>query len=397
MPKKVLKIVYLVLLYGLAIVGVVFITVFFALKLHLTDVPGAVDTRSAAFTHLANTTNTTTDTSNPTTDLDTATPLADLTTEQIDAKITELESYKNTLTEQQQAKEKVWCQLQLLAPLAGNNTQAILDAYNKTGSSDLVAHMMFALEPYIESDVTSCDDITTLSQYTADTLAAAIDQSPSKNYSHYLWVQAEEWPVLQVAVTKDTDMINEISTKTGVPARLLVGALTVEQLRLYHTQREYYEKYFQPLKILANATDFAWGVMSIKEAAAKDIEAHLYDTTSPYYLGSDYEHMLDFSTADHDAERLARLTNEHNHYYSYLYGALYFKQIIQQWKTAGFDISDRPEILITLFNIGFPHSKPNANPQVGGSTIEINGHNFTFGGLGYEVYYSGEFTEQFPY
>jgi len=399
MYKKIAKIIGLVLVSGLALVGAAFVAVFFALKFHWTDVPGAVDTRSADFADLAADSTNSTPTTLPA--VDTTTPTEKLTPEQADAKIAELEDYKTKLANQTKDQQTVLCRLEILAPLAGNNTRAIWDAYKKTNSSDLVKHMIFAVEPYVSKsyaeDVKQCDDATTLGQYTETTLASAIDQSSSRDTSKYLWVQAEEWPSLHTAVTKDADMINEIATKTGVPARLIVGALTVEQLRLYHTQREYYEKYFQPLKILANATDFAWGVMSIKEAAAKQIEANLYDKTSPYYLGPEYEHMLDFSKSDHDAERLARLTNEHNHYYSYLYGALYFKQYIQQWKAAGFDISDRPEILITLFNIGFTHSKPKADPAVGGSTIEINNHNFTFGSLGFEVFYSGEFTDQFPY
>src|SRR6185436_5578017 len=96
------------------------------------------------------------------------------------------------------------------------------------------------------------------------------------------------------------------------------------------------------------------------------------------------------STTDHDTERVERITDSHNHYYSYLYTALYIKEVLTQWTNAGFDISKRPEIISTLYNIGFSGSHPNPEPHTGGSTIEIGNEQYTFGSLGYEFYYSGE-------
>ena len=34
-----------------------------------------------------------------------------------------------------------------------------------------------------------------------------------------------------------------------------------------------------------------------------------------------------------------------------------------QWKAAGFPIDDRPEILATLYNLGYERSRPHANPK----------------------------------
>jgi hypothetical protein len=172
----------------------------------------------------------------------------------------------------------------------------------------------------------------------------------------------------------------------------------VEQLRLYFTQREIFKKFFQPLKVLGNATQFAWGVMAIKEATAIDIEAHLKDTKSPWYLGAAFEHSLDYAAgADVAKERFARLTNEGNHSWSYRYGGIELLQFMSQWKHAKHPIDDRPEIIATLFNIGFGHSRPSANPKVGGSTLTIAGTKYTFGALAYEWYYSGALASVFPY
>jgi len=100
--------------------------------------------------------------------------------------------------------------------------------------------------------------------------------------------------------------------------------------------------------------------MGTKRETAIQIEKNLKDSTSPYYLGSTYEHLLDFTTTNIEEERFIRMTDQHNHYGSYLYAGLYLHQIIKQWKNAGFPISNRVDILSTLYNIGFVGSKPNS-------------------------------------
>jgi hypothetical protein len=73
------------------------------------------------------------------------------------------------------------------------------------------------------------------------------------------------------------------------------------------------------------------------------------------------------------------------------------KQIKNQWQKAGFDISQKPDILATLYNIGFEHSIPKSDPQVGGAMIEINGQTYSFGGLAYQFFISDELKTEFPY
>jgi hypothetical protein len=178
-------------------------------------------------------------------------------------------------------------------------------------------------------------------------------------------------------------------------------------MRFFFDDRESYKKFFQPLKILGSQTKFSWGVMGIKEDTAIQIENHLKDPTSPYYLGSQYEHMLDFPTPKSPSQnaeppltisemRFMRMTDQHDHYYSYLYAGLYLQQIMAQWKHAGFDISKKPDILSTLYNIGFTNSKPNANPSSGGAPIPVGDRIYSFGSLAGEFYYSNELVDEFP-
>ncbi len=212
----------------------------------------------------------------------------------------------------------------------------------------------------------------------------------------YAWSKGEEWTTLEGAIEKDAKVLNQAASVAGVDPRALASALVVEQLRLFHSEREVFKQVFSPLVILGTQSQFSWGVMGMKPETAKKVEEYLKDKNSPYYLGAQYEDLLNFTTTNPDQERLERLVDEHNHYWSYLYSALYLKQLITQWEKAGYPINNNIGVLITLFNIGFNNSKPNANPQVGGAIIPINGVDYTFGGLAEEFYYSNKLITDFP-
>ena len=210
------------------------------------------------------------------------------------------------------------------------------------------------------------------------------------------WQQGEEWQTLKQAIIKDRDSIDSAYTKTGVPARIIVDHLVVEQLRLFHSNRELFKQIFAPLKILAVQSQFSWGVMGIKQDTAKQIEVNLKNPQSVWYLGLDYGHLLDFNTSDHDTERFARLTDPHDRSYSYLYLALMIKEIENQWQKAGYTIDNLPDVIATLCNIGFGNSNPNSNPQSGGAEIDIGTTTYSFGSLAGAFYSSNELTTEFP-
>ncbi|KND49145.1 MAG: hypothetical protein AB203_01985 [Parcubacteria bacterium C7867-008] len=210
------------------------------------------------------------------------------------------------------------------------------------------------------------------------------------------WKESEEWEVLSAALTRDQATLNKAANDSGVPARLIAANLVAEQLRLFFTEREYYKQFFSPLKILGSQTQFSWGVMGMKENTAIKVEAYLKDPSSPFYPGPQYEHLLDFETSDIEGERFTRMTDQHNHYWSYLYAGLYIKEIEAQWRTAGFPIDGNVAILSTLYNIGFTHSNPNPDPQVGGAAITAGDKTFSFGGLAADFYNSDLLTAEFP-
>jgi len=210
------------------------------------------------------------------------------------------------------------------------------------------------------------------------------------------WEQGDEWQVLKAAITKDQTSIASSSQAAGVPARMIVALLVVEQLRLFHSDRELFKTAFAPLKILANQSQFSWGVMGIKQDTARMIEGNLQNPVSPFYPGPVYAHLLDFTTADPDTERFDRLTDANDRSFSYLYAGLFIKEIEAQWQKAGMPIDNRPDIIATLYDIGFNDSHPNSNPQSGGAEIDIGTSTYSFGGLAESFYQSSELADAFP-
>ena len=286
------------------------------------------------------------------------------------------------------------CKALVIGEQSGVNAQLMMDAYAKTHSAELLANMVEAALLRLTDDrkrtLASCDDGTI--DGTVERQRWNMDAP-----NIFPWMNTEDWQTFKAAVAKDKQVINRVSVETGVEPRLIVAQVVAEQLRLFNSDRDVYKKFFAPLKMLGSETKFSLGVAGVKEETAINIENNLKDRQSPYYPGAQYEQLLDFKTSDIETERYDRLTDEHDHYYAYLYAALYLKEVMQQWKAAGYNISHRPEILSTLYNIGFNHSKPNANPAVGGAQIEIGGAKYSFGSLGYEFYYSGEMMDEFPY
>ncbi len=293
------------------------------------------------------------------------------------------------------------CKLAVAGRYNDYAASTILKAYLDSRSEALLDKMLLALELRLpnsesfENGLLACEQSAgnppTLEELT-------LSFSAPKNKNPFTWQDEESWQIIKEAIIKDKSIIDDVSLKTDIQPRLLVSVAIVEQIRLYYTQRELFEKVFKPLKILANANKMAWGVMAIKEKTAIQTEDNLKNRESLFYPGEKYESLLDFSVdAEKDKERYNRLTDEHNHYYSYMYGALIIKEMQAQWEKAGYNINYRPEIVATLFNIGFNNSKPKAKPTVGGSTINIGDEKYFFGSLAYEFYYSGELEKEFPF
>lgn len=210
------------------------------------------------------------------------------------------------------------------------------------------------------------------------------------------WNETPEWEVVSGGLTKDASIIARVSAETGVSSRMIAAVVIPEQIRFFTSNREIFKSYFEPLKILGSLTQFSLGVSGIKEDTANMIEANATNTASLLYPGDGIASLITYTpNVDHDKELYDRLTNDKDHYYSYLYTALFIKEIEMQWSRAGFDVSQKPEVVTTLFNLGFGASVPKADPQVGGAPITTGGEVYSYGELGADFYHSSELSSIF--
>ena len=307
--------------------------------------------------------------------------------------VSEIEGLKDAQLTQEQIDAEWALRYARLAALARYypvNARLILNAAQHSDDPLAVDRMIEAAKVYMGENA-ELDKLGTL-------LCNTLQKVPQQQRGNVIpWMDGPEWPALKQAILRDSALIREAGRLSGVEPRLIVGCLVGEQIRLFNSKREMFKKYLGPVKVLSVQSQFSYGVNGIKDFTAKAVEDHLKDPTSEYYMGPAYEHLLDFETDDHVTERYNRLVDYRNHLYSYLYTSCILHQTMLQWRRAGYDISDRPDVLFTLFNVGFSQSVPKANPVPGGSHITVGDTKYTFGALGFDFYYSGELAETFPF
>lgn len=309
--------------------------------------------------------------------------------------VDEMKALQDSTLTQAQVQERwmrQYAKLAVFSKFYPTNAQLITQAAQFSHDPMLVDRMMAACSMYID-DNSEYDKL--LQQ-----VNKLLDSYPQKEAGNVIpWMTGVEWDALKEAITRDKALIIEAGRLTGVEPRLIVGCLIGEQIRLFNSKRETFKKYLGPVKVLSVQSQFSYGVNGIKISTAKTIEQHLKDPNSEYYMGKRYEHLLDYTVEGQaqEDERYNRLVDYRNHLYSYLYTACILHQTKVQWERAGFDISNRPDILFTLFNVGFSQSIPKADPVCGGSHIKVHDQIYTFGAIGFDFYFSGELAEDFPF
>ncbi|MBR4913336.1 MAG: hypothetical protein IKZ54_10925 [Bacteroidales bacterium] len=283
--------------------------------------------------------------------------------------------------------------LSVLRQFYPKNADLIFNAAQYSDRPTAVQEMIYAANMYMQDD-----DHAVAYRKMVDDVDNILKSKKMQPFEGNVipWMNDSAWPALKAAILKDSALIYEAARLTGVEPRLIVGCLVGEQVRLFNSKREMYKRYLGPMKVLSVQSQFSLGVNGIKDFTAMQVERNLTDTASIFYMGKPYEHILDFQTENHQAERISRLTNYRNHLYSYIYTGCILHQTMLQWRRSGYDIVNRPDILFTLFNLGFAASKPGPDPQCGGSHITVHDAIYTFGVICNDFYFSGELAEQFP-
>ena len=363
--SKWFKIPYNLALYGFAGYGVVLVGVFLALKFRITDDQGLVDDNNRYFQQMH-------DKYNQNFKVDSAS----------------LVKYRNEILER----------INLVNAYYPKNARTILEAWSQSKSEKTALQMLSAVDLKLKDNKSY-----------QRRLRAILSKNQSTNLAKsgnvFEWMNFLEWSYFKEAVTKDKKYIDSAAAACGVEPRMIVACLVGEQVRLFNSRRERFKDLVAPLKTLALETNMSFGVTGIKEQTARNIETYLKDPQSPFYCGSKYEHLLDYdSTRNYNnahndtlSLRVKRLVQYKDHYYSYLYAGIFIRQIATQWKKAGYSIDERPEILASIFNLGYRKSIPKKYPAVGGSNFMIRDKEYTFGGVAYDFYYSGELLDEFPF
>ena len=349
--NKTVRNIFRYLSYLFALIGFIFVSVFFAMQFGWLNVRGSVSQRNSYFN-------------------------------------VENNSNKNTVDSN---SLNIVCKINVLSKYAPLTSVNIYKTLEQGGDDVLLSRMISIASQRFENDSVFINSMN-LCDTSNDN-----NQTINLPTTAYSWADSPEWNLMKEVFTRDQDIINKAAKDADISPRLILSGVIGEQFRFFNNSRESFKGYFEPLKILASLSKISYGIAGLKPKTVGLIEEHLKDTSSPFYLGPKFENILDYPAGvDVATEQMNRITDTKNPYYPYLYVGLYMKQIEAQWNKAGYNIDNRPEILSTLYNLGFPRSIPKANPEVGGAPISVNGTDYTFGDIGYEFYYSGELANIFP-
>ncbi len=362
--KKIGKISLYTVVIGFACYGFLLTAVYFAVKLKITNDPGGVDKNDRIYQELA---------------------------EKEENGIFNDSTYFAGLDNR---RTMDFYKIMVISKFYPVNANLMLDGLLYSRDASLGLKMIAAIEMKLGEN----EEYKALIKRGEDIFNSKIENKDTLS-NCFVWMNVPEWTILKHSIIKDKALIDSVANLCGVESRLIVCCLIGEQIRLFNSKREIYKNYIAPNKVLSVGSQISLGVTGVKDFTGAMIEKFLKDSTSQYYIHKKVEHLLDYpeGTLDITQARFNRLVDYRNHFYSYLYTGIFLHQVKVQWERANFDISNRPEILATLFNVGFISSIPKADPQVGGSHIEIGDKIYTFGAVGFDFYYSGELSKEFPY
>ena len=247
-----------------ALIGFFLTTAFFAVKLHVTDDPGAVDYNDRYFQEL---------------------------------KGKYGKSNANDTSKLNGREAVFFHNVLVLNKYYPENSLYILNAYLKSQNLSEAERMIGAVNLYMQDNPVYNSEIQDFK------IQDLIDNGKRSSGSVFGWMNISEWADFKIAVAKDKPLIDSVANLTDVEPRLIVAVLVGEQIRLFNSDREAYKKWIGPLKILSVESTFSLGVTGIKVTTAQLIEQNLKDSTSVFYLGEKYKHLLDFQTNSIEDER----------------------------------------------------------------------------------------------
>ena len=204
-----------------ALIGLFLTTAFFAVKLHVTDDPGAVDYNDRYFQELK-------------------------------------EKYGNSNSNDSSTvnnrEAQFFHNVLVLNKFYPENSLYILNAYLKSRNLSEAERMIGAVNLYMQDNKGYNAEIHEFENTNTQNV------SQRNSGSVFEWMNIAEWEDFKLAVAKDKPLIDSVANMTDVESRLIVAVLVGEQIRLFNSEREAYKKWIGPLKILSVETTFSLGV-----------------------------------------------------------------------------------------------------------------------------------------
>jgi len=198
------------------------------------------------------------------------------------------------------------------------------------------------------------------------------------NFKYVLWKLYEK---------KYLDIIKNISNITWIDYKLILSSIAVEQLRYLTTNRGYAKKLIKNNNYLTSFTKFSYWLGWIKTHTFNNINHWISKYNSNLYLNYYYpqekktikdkeelnklysnEKKIEENKEKKDEEKIKEILE--SRYGWTLYTAWLLYSIKKKWKLAWFDISDRPWVILTLYNMG-NNKVPHWKPALGWSLIAV--------------------------
>ncbi len=180
---------------------------------------------------------------------------------------------------------------------------------------------------------------------------------------------AEDADITIKRIEEKIDIIKKASGLFNIDFRILCSIIYSERTLNFDWEDEALD-----IIIAKSGLNSSIGFCQIKIKTAYWIENQLSDTTSVYYPCNNYQRIISISTSKN--EIIKKLDNDT---INILYAAAYLRIIISRWMKENILISDRPDILGTLYSTGLfysdgsercPNNKPKSN-DFGKRVIEV--------------------------
>lgn len=170
-------------------------------------------------------------------------------------------------------------------------------------------------------------------------------------------IKAEEPEEVLRKINERISLIRQASAIFNIDYKILSAIIYVERTLNFDWRDDALDV------IIAEAgLNSSIGFCQVKLKTAYWIEKQLNKTVSIYYLGKQYEVILQISKSPE--ELITKLSNDS---LNILYGSAYIRIIQSRWEKGNFTIDDKPEIIGTLYSTGLfyrdgTERKPRANP-----------------------------------